>query len=45
MMFHASPLDPTVLAGAMVFMTAVGCIAAYVPAFRATRVDPRRALR
>jgi putative ABC transport system permease protein len=44
MMFHVSPLDPMVLAGAMLFMTIVGCIAAYVPAFRATRVDPRRAL-
>jgi predicted permease len=44
MMFHVSPLDPTVLVAAMLFMTIVGCIAAYVPAFRATRVDPRRAL-
>ncbi len=37
-------LVATALAGAMLFMTVVGSIAAFIPAFRATRVDPRRAL-
>ncbi len=44
MVFHVSPLDPLVLLGAMVFMAVVGGLAAYLPAHRATVVDPRSAL-
>ncbi|MEO8448419.1 MAG: ABC transporter permease [Gemmatimonadota bacterium] len=39
--FQVSPLDPLVLAGAVVFMGSVAVIAAYLPAYRATAVDPR----
>ncbi|HEY3933773.1 MAG TPA: FtsX-like permease family protein, partial [Gemmatimonadales bacterium] len=43
-MFRVSPLDPRVLVGAIVFMTIVATAAAYIPARRATAVDPRSAL-
>jgi ABC-type antimicrobial peptide transport system permease subunit len=42
--FHVSPLDPTVLAGAITFMIMMGAFAAYLPAHRATTVEPRSAL-
>jgi predicted permease len=44
LMFHTSPLDPRVLGAAIVFMTIVAAVAAYIPAYRATAVDPRSAL-
>jgi putative ABC transport system permease protein len=44
MVFHVRPLDPTVLAGAAAVILAVGAIAAYLPARRATAVDPRSIL-
>ncbi len=44
MVFRVSPLDPFVLAGAAAFMSVVAAIAAYLPARRATTVDPRSAL-
>lgn len=43
-LFDVSPLDPRVLAGAVVFMVLVGAAAAWLPAHRATGVDPRTAL-
>ncbi len=44
LVFHVSPFDPTVLAMAMLFMAGVAALAAYLPARKATAVDPRSAL-
>src|SRR6185437_15255337 len=44
MVFHVQPLDPGVLAGAVLFILLVGAAAAYLPAHRATAVDPRSIL-
>ena len=44
MVFQISPLNPQVLAGAVLFMTLVAGLAAYFPAHRATRVEPREVL-
>jgi hypothetical protein len=44
LVFQVRPLDPTVLAAAAGFMLVVAALAAYLPAARATRVDPRIAL-
>ncbi|MEP6493843.1 MAG: ABC transporter permease [bacterium] len=43
-LFHVSPLDPTVLVGAVAFMAVIAAVAAYLPARRATIEDPRAAL-
>jgi ABC-type antimicrobial peptide transport system permease subunit len=43
-LFHVKPLDPTVLVGAAAVMGLVAAAAAYLPAWRATIVDPRTAL-
>ncbi len=40
-----SPADPVVLCAAAALMGLVGAVAAYVPARRATRIDPVAALR
>ena len=44
LVFGISALDPRVLAGATVFMGGVAAIAAYLPAYRATAVEPRSVL-
>lgn len=45
LLFQVSPSDPVSLGGACVVLLAVGGLAAYIPARRATRVDPVQALR
>jgi predicted permease len=45
LLFEVSPTDPAVLGGACVVLLAIGALAAYVPARRATRIDPVQALR
>jgi ABC-type antimicrobial peptide transport system permease subunit len=44
-LFGVEPHDPLSLAGATVVLVAIACIAAYVPARRASRIDPLGALR
>jgi len=44
-LFQVSALDPTALAVACVLMALVGMIAAWIPASRASRVDPMMVLR
>jgi hypothetical protein len=44
LLFEVSPTDPIALLGACAVLLAVAALAAYVPAYRASRVDPARAL-
>jgi putative ABC transport system permease protein len=45
MLFGLTPMDLSVIAGAVVLLGMAGMLAAYFPAKRATRVDPTTALR
>ena len=44
LVFGVDPLDPRVMAGAAVFMGVVATLAAYLPAYRATSVEPSSVL-
>jgi ABC-type antimicrobial peptide transport system permease subunit len=45
LLFEVSPTDPVTLGGVCVLLVGVGGAAAYLPARRATKVDPARSLR
>jgi len=44
LLYHVSPADPISIAGAALFLIVVAVIASLIPALRATRIDPIRAL-
>jgi ABC-type antimicrobial peptide transport system permease subunit len=45
MLYKVSPRDPLTFGAAFVVMTIVSSAACFLPAWRATRIDPARALR
>ena len=45
LLFDVSPNDPAIVAAAMLVLLAVGAASSYLPAWRASRVDPLTALR
>jgi ABC-type antimicrobial peptide transport system permease subunit len=45
LLYKVSPRDPLAFAVALIVMLSVASIACFLPAWRATRIDPVRALR
>jgi putative ABC transport system permease protein len=45
LLYGVAPRDPATLVGACAVLTTVACLATWVPAYRATRVDPAEVLR
>src|SRR5438270_2812960 len=45
LLFEVSPRDPWLYSGVALFICAVAALACFVPAMRATRIDPMQALR
>ena len=45
LLYGVSPLDPLVFGGVAIFLSAVALLAGYLPAQRASRIDPMDALR
>jgi predicted permease len=45
LLYGLEPRDPATLAGAMIALAAVGALAGWLPAYRASRIDPAEVLR
>ena len=45
LLVNVSPTDPVIFGGAALFLAVIALAASYVPALRATRIDPNSALR
>ena len=45
LLFGMSAVDPTIFTGVCIVLVVVAMLASYIPAWRASRLDPLRALR
>jgi ABC-type antimicrobial peptide transport system permease subunit len=45
LLFGLAPRDPLTMTGAVAVLAAVGCVAGWLPAWRASRIDPAQVLR